>query len=483
MAVTSIWPVKGNVSKVINYARNPEKTTEAVADSVAALHAIDGVIQYAANDLKTESRAYVTCFNCFSEDYAAADFKATRNLWESLGKTYGERMCYHGYQSFREGEVDAETAHKIGCELARRLWADRFQVVVATHCNTDNYHNHFIINGVAENDGTPFYNSHEDYRRMREESDRLCREFGLSVIESPKGHGRNYAEYQAEKQGKPTTRGMIRKDIDRAVAGSITREDFFCFLEDIGYELKLFKQNGDWLEYPSLKPPGAKGFFRFHKLGPGYDLHEIEQRVWSNLCEEDPFPEEEQAEVRHYRKTNPPPPYEKKKPYLYRLYLRYCYELHIIETHPASVQRVSFFMREDLIALEKLDAETRLLAKNQISTYEEMKAYQATLNADIESLIELRAELRNDVKRYQRQCDSVSAETAKGQISTISKQIRELRKEVSLCKDIVLRSAQTREELEWILDQQEIQERKEANFNEQFRGRSGANRPYELGGR
>ena len=475
MAVTSIWPVTSNLSKVIRYVENPEKTTEESKAEQTALHTVDGVVQYAADDLKTERREFVTCIGC-EETRAAQQFQATKNLH---GKTDG-RLCFHGYQSFRHGEVDAATAHEIGKELVKRMWGDEYEVVIATHCNTGCYHNHFVVNSVSRKDGHHFHNSPADYRRLREISDQICRERGLSVIENPRGHGRNYAEYEAEKNGKPTNRGMIRADIDRAIAASVTREEFFALLEESGYELKLYKQDGDWLEHPALKPPGAKGFFRFHKLGPGYDLDEIAKRIRKNLYGELPFPEEEQEQVYRHRQENPPPVYQRKKPYLYRLYLRYCYELHIIETHPASVQRVSLFLREDLTKLERLDAETRLLGKYQIATCEDMQNHKAELTGQIAELEAKRSELRNQMRRYKRQHDPIQAEAVKGQISDITKQLRELRKEMSLCEDIELRSTQTREELEWLLEQQEIQHREEERDNELLRGRGGAGREDEL---
>ena len=172
MAVTSIWPIKGRVDKVINYARNPEKTREETRKGLSTLHEIEGVIEYAADEMKTETRAYVTCLNLTSEELAAKEFMETKRLKHNEGG----RACYHGYQSFKADEVDADTAHNIGVALAKELWGDRFQVVVATHCNTGHYHNHFVINSVSDVDGKKFYNSPEDYRRMREVSDRLCRE-------------------------------------------------------------------------------------------------------------------------------------------------------------------------------------------------------------------------------------------------------------------------------------------------------------------
>lgn len=178
MAVTSIWPIKGRVDKVINYARNPEKTHD--KEKLSELHEIEGVVEYAADEMKTEKRAYVTCLNLHSEETAAQEFMETKRLMHNEGG----RSCYHGYQSFKADEVNADTAHSIGVALARELWGDRFQVVIATHCNTGHYHNHFVINSVSDVDGKKFYNSPADYRRMREVSDRLCREAKISVIES-----------------------------------------------------------------------------------------------------------------------------------------------------------------------------------------------------------------------------------------------------------------------------------------------------------
>ena len=118
---------------------------------------------YAADDLKTERCTYVTGIHLDSVETAAAEFMEVKQLEGMLGG----RVCYHGYQSFREDEVDADTAHKIGVALATVLWGDRFQVVVATHCNTNHYHNHFVLNSVSDVDGLKFYNSPADYRRMR----------------------------------------------------------------------------------------------------------------------------------------------------------------------------------------------------------------------------------------------------------------------------------------------------------------------------
>lgn len=426
MAVTAIWPIKGRVGKVIDYARNPEKVRESSFEEQAALHTIDGVVEYAANEMKTEERSFVSCLNC-REDAAAAQFMETKRLW---GKLDG-RACYHGYQSFKADEVTAETAHEIGVKLAQELWWDRFEVVVATHCNTGHYHNHFVINSVSFADGYKFYNSKADYAQMRAVSDRLCREYGISVIEKPKGKAKHYAEWQAEQNGKPTYRGTIRADIDRAILASTTERDFIRVMQAMGYEFKTRGKSGQPLKYPALKPPDSKGYFRFHKLGKGYALEEVKDRILQNIRKQVPFPEADRWPNRHYHVRGKP---RRKVTGLRALYFRYCYELHIIVKHSASVKRVSFLLREDVIKLNRLDEQTRFLGKRKISTMEELMEYRSNTTN---------------------------------------------RREAVLCDEIAQRSSKVKENLELLMKQKET-ERKELTQDELLRRRGRTSRAHEL---
>lgn len=474
MAVTSIWPIKGRVDRVINYARNPEKTTEGSYGELASLHAIDNVVEYAADDMKTERRSYVSCLNC-REDTAAAQFMETKRLWGKLGG----RVCYHGYQSFKADEVTAETAHEIGVKLAQELWGDRFEVVVATHCNTGHYHNHFVINSVSWADGYKFYNSPADYARMREVSDRLCREYAISVIEHPGGKAKHYAEWQAERSGKPTNRGSIRADIDRAILASTTVRDFIRVMSEMGYQFKTHGKGGKPLKYPGLKPPDAQGYFRFHKLGEGYSLEEIKERILRNLHKQSPFPEAERKPPRHYHLRGKS---RRKVTGLRALYFRYCYELHIIVKRPASVKRVSFLLREDIAKLDRLDAETRFLGKRHISTIGELTACREQSAAEIDTLTAQRRELRNRLKRLSREGDTIAVNEVRGKISVISNRLKALRREVVLCDGIAQRSGQVKDNLERLLKQKET-ERRELNEHELFRRRGGASRENVAGNR
>jgi hypothetical protein len=469
MAVTSIWPISVRLGSVIKYACNPEKTTQDAKEETAQLHKIKDVVQYTANDMKTEQREFVSGINC-NEAHAGNDFMATKKHWE---KTDG-RLCYHGYQSFAKGETTAETAHAIGVELAKRLWGDRFEVLVATHCNTGCYHNHFVINSVSFLDGYKFYNSPADYQRMREESDRLCIEYGLSVIPDPPGRGRNYSEWKAEQNGKPVIRGTIRQDIDDAITAAADGKEFIRIMEDKGYEFKFTSEKGTRLKWPSVKPPESPRYFRLERLGEQYSLGAILERLEENPYRDVPFPEADRKAVSRLRRSYRGEIDKRKATGIYALYLRYCYELRIIQRYPASAKRVSFFMRQDLTKLDKLDAQALFLGRTGIKTIEELAAYKDSTAAQIETLTAERASLRNEMRRQGRQNAYGAVNEIKAKITGISQEITRLRKEIGLCEGIEERSGRIVRELDEIEKAQE-NKGKETPDNELFRrrGRTG----------
>ena len=438
MAVTSIWPIKNRLDKVIRYVENPEKITEEYYSENAAMHIIDGVVQYAADDTKTERREYVTCLNC-NEGHAAKEFQDVKKLW----KKDDGRLCYHGYQSFKPGEVNAQTAHAIGVELATQLWGDRFQVVVATHCNTGVYHNHFVVNSVSFRDGYKFYNSPADYRSMREVSDWICREHGISVIESPDRRGKNHGQFAAEKNGKPTHSQMIRNDIDRAVAASLTEQEFFRLMREMGYTITTHGTGGTPLKHPKITPPAGRKNFRFDTLGEEYVLERILDRVHENMRREQPF---EVPPQRHYHMKMTRKPV-KKLTGLRALYFRYCYELGIIVKHPNRTKRVSYLLRDDVIKLDRYIAETKMLIANRIETIEDLAAYRDDLNQKIDRLGTERKELRNQLKKATRKNDESGMAEIQGEIKRVSKELKKARKEVDYCADVAERSEQVHKNL------------------------------------
>ena len=469
MAVTSIWPITGNPNGVIEYAINPEKTSADSREETAALHAIDKVVEYTADDLKTEKRMYVSGVNC-QVPFAKEQFMETKRRFNQMNG----RTCYHGYQSFRAGEVDADTAHRIGVELAKELWGDQFEVVVATHLNTDHYHNHFVINSVSSVDGRKFSNRKPDYARMREVSDRLCKEHQLSVIKNPKGKGKSYSQWSAEKNGKPTYPSLVKADIDRAILASTTMRDFQRVMEQMGYTFKWFKKNGQQLEHQVAIPPGAKKGVRLDRLGEEYTFDGITQRILRNMRKRIPFPEAENRRLGRYRYRGNFKKH-KKTTGLRALYFYYCYRLKIIVKHPASTKKVLGVLREDIVKLDQRIAETRFLGKYKIETADDLAGRKQYADNQIQVLTDQRKDLRNALKRITRKGDAAEIEATKEKISALTDELIKLRKEVKLCDSIAERSGLVKEGLEAIIEQ-DTSERKEKNQYEHSRRRSGTDR-------
>ncbi len=453
---------------------NPEKTTGKGLEAIAALHAVEDVIEYAADGMKTEKSVYVTGINCDPE-IATAQFRSTKRHWQKTGGI----VAFHGYQSFRPGEADPKTAHEIGVKLAQELWGDRFEVVVATYLNTSHCYNHFVLNSVSFINGLRYYDQKQTYQRMREVSDRLCKEYGLSVVKQPEGKSKSYGEWQAEKKGRFTHRGSIRADIDRAIMASTTERDFIRVMCEMGYEFKTRAKDGQPLKHPALKPPGAKGYFRFHKLGEGYSLEEVKNRILQNICKGVPFPVTEHRPQRQYRLKGKP---RKRLTGLQALYFRYCYELHIIQRHPRSTKRVPFLLREDVAKLHRLDQETLFLAREDITTMGQLESRKAAVKSEIETLTAQRNNLRNELRRLTRKENQPAADEIRGQVRQLSQRLKKLRKEVALCESIALRSGQVKENLEQLLTQQNT-ERKEQIKDGLSRRCGGTGRPFEPGNR
>lgn len=451
MAVTSIWRVNGTLTGVVNYVQDAEKTSN------PNYHSLSDVIGYAVAQRKTNQtddefceilHSFVTGINC-SPSIAKEEMQAVKKRFKKEDGT----IAYHGYQSFAPGEATPELAHEIGIKLAERLWDDRYQVLVATHLDKEHHlHSHFIVNTVSFVDGIKYHRTAKDYHEMQMTSDDLCREYGLSVIKEPQGKGKQYSEWQADRDGKPTLRSMIRADIDRAILASTTDRGFVKVMKELGYEFKTYTKYGEPLKYPSIKPTDAKSFFRLYKLGKGYSLEEIGERILENQYKCYPFTETRYTKKYRYEGNNKN---HRKLTGLRALYFRYCYELRIIRKHPFSKKRMSFLLREDLVKLDKFNEEIRFLGKNGIET--------------MDDLIKCKEEKANEMelmKQERKQNPNCSEE--------IKKKLTQLRKDIRICGRIAERSISIQEK------RKEIKE-KELSENESL-GRCGrTSRADDLG--
>ena len=462
MATTAIWDVTDRLDRVLNYATNPDKT-ENLDFSSPDFQGLRNLLEYTKEDGKTEQQFYVTGINC---DPATAHEQMSRTKLQ-FQKADGI-LAFHAYQAFAPGEATPETAHAIGVKLARELWGDRFEVVVSTHLDKNHLHNHFVLNSVSFKDGKRYYDNKATYALTRSTSDRLCREHALSVIENPKrGKSKHYAEWKSEQEGKPTWRGLIREDVDKAIAAAMTFTQFIAALRKQGYEVKT------GVKYMAVRPPGKERFVRLKTLGDNYSEEAIKQRILQNRNPKHlpslPEPKRKRCAFKGSLKT------AKKITGLQALYLHYLYKMGILPKHHASSKRTHFLLREDLRYLNELTAQTRLLCKNHISSKEQLFAYQSTVEQKMASLSGERKSLYNRIRRCE---DAEQVAACKEQIAGLTRQIGQLRKEVTRCTGILSRSDEIKEKLHRV-KQEEIQQRKEEKAYEQRSRRGGPSRWYE----
>ena len=472
MATTSIWRVKGWLGKVVIYAENPEKTANPKFYADRELTEQDGqqlsdVIRYAVNSEKTQETGsedgaplhrFVSGINC-SPATARDEMLAVK---KRFGKENGT-VAYHGYQSFAPDEATPEMAHEIGVKLATRLWGDRYQVIVATHLDKENHlHNHFVLNTVSFADGIKYHRTRKDYHEMQTVSDELCREYGLSVIEHPQqGRGKQYGEWRAEQEQRPTWRGLIRADIDEAIRQSMTERQFFDNLRKKGYEVKIGKDI-------SVRPPGKERFVRLiRNFGEDYSIEQIRRRILSQTRAEKK-PSEPTRQVIRIRLLGSLEKTRKITGFR-ALYFHYCYLLGIFpKNKPKQNRRLHFLLREDLRKLDTITAETRLLIGHRIDTAEQLFSHRDEVNGKITALTEKRKQLYKLQRAAAMKSDPEKAAEVKAQIAALSKELAALRKEVVLCNSIAERSGVIQEKIKAVREDEQP-ERKEKTDHVQFR--------------
>ena len=409
MATTAIWSVKGDLGRVVSYAANPDKTTFS-QEEWQGLH---DVLGYATQGYKTEEQRFVSGVNCTPE-IAKEQMGMVKG---QFGKE-GGIVAFHGYQSFAPGEVTPEQAHEIGLELAKRLWGDRFQVVVATHLDQEHIHNHFVLNSVSFVDGKKFNDCKATYALMRRTSDELCREYGLSVIETPEqGRTMSYDAWEAEQKGKPTWYSQIRRDVDAAITRSFLFEHFTANLRKQGYEVKQGK-------YIAVRPPGKERFVRLKTLGDNYTEEAIRQRIRSH----------EQTPLYHRPPSPPRRKYTLKgKPKKLTGFRALCYHyLYLLGKlkKPTASPRKSRYLMDEIIKFDRYQEQFKLLTKYRIDTEEQLHTLEEAAQADIEALTQQRMELYRQKRRDPKN------ETLLSEIQSINQSIRGRRKELRICARI-----------------------------------------------
>ena len=244
MAVTKIKPIRGTVNKALAYILDPQKTDDAF---------------------------YVSSYGCAASDAAAKEFEWTRNLAIQQGMQIPKVLARHLIQSFDIGEVTPEEAHEVGKQLADEWLKGKYEYVIATHIDKGHCHNHIIFNAVNYVDFHAYRSNKRTYRELRQLSDEICKEHGLSVIPPSQNKGMDYKEYTEAKRGT-SWKQKLKQTIDRLVITAKDYDDFLRLMQEAGYEIKPGK-------YISFRAEGQERFTRAKTIGDNYTEDRIKERI------------------------------------------------------------------------------------------------------------------------------------------------------------------------------------------------------------
>ncbi|MCI8346318.1 MAG: relaxase/mobilization nuclease domain-containing protein [Bacilli bacterium] len=412
MATTSIWSIKNNLKQSINYIINPEKTLNEDYGK-DTYNCLELSLNKDCN-FKNEKTHYVSCLNC-SETDPYKDMKFTK---ERYFKTDGI-LAFHAYQSFKEGEVTADVAHEIGVKFAEEMFKD-YEVVVATHQNTNHIHNHFIINSVSFKTGKKYNNNRTNLAKLRQISDSLCEEYGLSVLDEDISYKNTYKHKVIDNDYYK----VLKDDLDSVISYSVTLKQVMDRMKLLGYKtysrndiITIYRDNCDKVRI-------EKAF------GNDYSKDSINDRLYhSRQIAFKPMPHKSIFQE-YLSKTN------NHHKGIYGLYLYYCYLLGVFpKKYPK--QYLSYSIRQEIKKLDLFSKQTEFMVNNKIETIEDLDNFAKSNYEEYQNLMGKRENLW---KQYHRSKTEEKQTEILAEINDIQPKIKELRKIENYCKEIRKRS-------------------------------------------
>lgn len=427
MATTSLWHIKGKLRDLIDYVENPDKTN--LDDS---LQDFVNVFSYDINPNKTNNKEFVTAINCLKE-IALQQMIMTKQQFNKSDKY----IAWHGYQSFKPDEVTPELCHEIGVKLARQMWGDRFQVIVSTHLDKDHLHNHFCFNSVSFLDGKKYNYSKTEMQRLRNVSDELCKEYGLSVIETDnKSKSPSRVLYFAEKNNEPTKYNLMRTAIDEAIKISPAPKEFVRIMKKKGYIVDINPQR----KYATIRSANDRRNTRLKTLGEKYDWHNIVEQI-NTQDGFTLFPA--YKEFNRESKTK----YIKPKKYIFKgsfttvrkitglkaLYLYYCYRLGYL---PKKKQHkpLSPEMKAAWRKIDRYSNQVILISKYNLYDTDKVRQFISDNKEQIAIITNQRNQIYNKFRRCK---DIEQISSLKSERNIRTKQLTKLRKEIKTADAIL----------------------------------------------
>ena len=407
MAVMKIKTIKSNLQAVINYAKNGDKTD-------------NGVL--------------VSSVNC-SVDTAYEEMALTKKFFHKEDKTLG----YHIIQSFKGNEVSPERANQIGKELAEELWGDKYQVVICTHINKENVHNHLILNSVSLIDGKKYHNGKEDIAFLKEASDNLCFKYGLSIVTTPRAEKeRNYRQKNIDNFNRRDKKMQkIITDIDEAIKSVKKYSDFKLVLKAKGYT--NIKDTGKYL---SLKTPYYSRNVRIDKVfGERYSVYGIKERIYYNVKEEIPVAN---LNKKYYKKIYTGPRINRfllQTSSFYRLYVHYLYLFGVLPAKNKYIELTPEYYkqkRKNNMIFEEID----FLGRNN---FKSVKEAENSMEKFEKQLPELKGKRENLWKKYKSADTNKKAEILK-EINALTDKIDTVNAQKNACTRIIARYEEIKED-------------------------------------
>lgn len=428
MATTSLWHIKGQLSDLIDYVENPEKTK-----LTSDMKNFVNVFSYDINPNKTNNQQFVTAINC-KKEIALEQMILTKKQFNKEDKY----IAWHGYQSFKPDEVTPEICHEIGVKLAKQMWADRFQVIVSTHLDKEHLHNHFCFNSVSFLDGKKYNYSKPEMQRLRDLSDELCKEYGLSVIENSQMNAPSRTLYFAEKNNEPTKYNLMRTAIDEAIKISPAPKEFVRIMKKKGYIVDINPQR----KYATIRSVNDSRNTRLKTLGEKYD--------WSNIVEQintqdgfTLFPAYQEFNRGNKMKYIKPEKYifkgsfatVKKVTGLKALYLYYCYRLGYLPKKKKKQHKpLSPEMKQAWRKIDRYSNQVRLISKYNLNDTDKVKQFISDNKEQIAIITNQRNQIYNKLRRCK---DTEQISSLKSERNVCTKKLTKLRKEIKIANTIL----------------------------------------------
>lgn len=368
--------------------------------------------------------------------YADAEtaFEEMKAVQERFGKT-GGNVAYHAYQSFKTGEVSPELCHKIGVELAKKMWGNEYQVLVATHLNTGTLHNHFVACSTNMWTGKKFDCNEGAYWKFRALSDELCAEHNLIVIKNPTGKTPR-SIYFAEKKGEPTTFNVLREAIDYGIEHSRSFDYFKWIMKDMGYVMSLNPKHRYW----TIRSVNSNKAVRMYRLGDEYCNEAIKRRIYTNKEEHWRNSGRYEYERKQMKRFQPRTlmfrgSFKKLKCFggLYAKYLHYMYLMGKLpkwnHRKPLSPE-----MREAWRHLDRISRQITLLSNKELNTLDDVQSFINDTEKTISDVEDYREKIYNKLRRCDDEDKRKELFKKRDDCTTL---LRQLRKEKKIALTII----------------------------------------------